>query len=239
MADEPGRRVALAIMAKAPIPGEAKTRLGRLLGAEAAVAIYRAFLLDTIATMTTTYFGSTARLLICPDERHAADVAALVDSAWTVLAQSRSGLMGGIVDAFEAGFARGADQVAVSDADSPLTLDEQLEACLAVVAANDVALGPTVDGGYYLIAATRAAWPKLSDLLLGQRYDTATILDATVERARSLDLRIALGPSGFDVDTGDDLRELCRLLERLPAVRLPHTRAALATIDLTLPTAAG
>jgi glycosyltransferase A (GT-A) superfamily protein (DUF2064 family) len=234
MAVEPSRPIAFAVMAKAPIPGEAKTRLGRLLGQEAAVAIYRAFLLDTVATLTATAtrFDTTARLLICPDERHASEVRLLVDSTWTALAQSRNGLMEGIVDAFEAGFARGADLVAVSDADSPLTLEEHLATCLVIGAANDVALGPTIDGGYYLITGSRASRTKLPELLLDRRYDSATICDATVEQARSLDLRIGLGPSGFDIDTGEDLLKLFRSLERLPAAKLAHTRKALATLDL-------
>jgi glycosyltransferase A (GT-A) superfamily protein (DUF2064 family) len=182
--------------------------------------------------------GAVAKILVGPDERHAAGLRALVDPSWTVLAQSRDGLMGGIVDAFEAAFARNAELVVVSDADSPLSLYEHLEACIKVGIANDVALGPTIDGGYYLVSARRAVKASLPRLFLGAAYESSTICAATAREATELDLTVGFGPSGFDVDTRDDLSTLARLISRIPARELPHTRLALAQIEDMFSTAA-
>jgi glycosyltransferase A (GT-A) superfamily protein (DUF2064 family) len=228
-------------MAKAPIPGEAKTRLAATLDPASATALYRALLLDSVAVLDALAMrrGARDKLLVCPDERHALILRALVDHSWAVIAQTRGGLMGGIVDAFEAAFGRGADLTVVSDADSPQALSDHVERCVDVGLAHDLALGPTDDGGYYLVASQRKAQSSLVSLFLGTRYESATIGAATAERARLLNLSIGFGPPGADVDTHDDLDALVRRLDRAPATVLPHTRSALAIFHRAHSVAAG
>jgi glycosyltransferase A (GT-A) superfamily protein (DUF2064 family) len=235
------RSIALAIMAKAPIPGEVKTRLAATLGPASAVALYRALLLDSVAVLDAFATRSCTRhkLLVCPDERHALILRALVDHSWAVIAQTRAGLMGGIVDAFEAAFGRGADLTIVSDADSPQALSDYVGRCVDVGFAHDLALGPTDDGGYYLVTSQRKAQSSLASLFLGTRYESATIGAATAKRARLLDLSVGFGPCGADVDTRDDLNALARRLETAPATTLPNTRTALAFFRGSQPVAAG
>lgn len=225
-------RVAVAVMAKAPIPGEAKTRLGAAIGHSPAAAIYRAFLLDTLDVLDATppTLNLTAKLLVGPDRRHADQLRRTVKDDWLVVTQGRPGLMGGIADAFERAFAQGADVAVVTDADSPLALLESWARCVAIAASHDVALGPTADGGYYLIAAGSRARGHLADLLLGATYDSATICSATGQRARALGLRVGIGPAGFDVDTRSDLLELAARLDDLPEGLLARTREAVARV---------
>jgi glycosyltransferase A (GT-A) superfamily protein (DUF2064 family) len=231
MADSSDAPLALAVMAKAPIPGEAKTRLAQVLGAARAVTIYRAFLLDTLAAVDSLANAGEvrAKLVVCPDERHAAGLRSLVGAGWRVAAQQRRGLMGGLVDAFDLAFRTGAEVAIATDADSPLVLYDHLAHCACLAAEHDVTLGPTDDGGYYLIGARRAAHDRLADLLLGEAYQSATICDATIARARALGLDVGVGPVGFDVDTASELSALVDLLDRPTADRLRHTRAALTT----------
>jgi glycosyltransferase A (GT-A) superfamily protein (DUF2064 family) len=240
MGDGENPRIGLVVMAKAPIPGEAKTRLAASLGGEAAASIYRAFLLDTVAVFDelAATRGAVARILICPDQRHAARLAGLVGAPWSVLAQARAGLMGGIVDGFEAAFARDADLVVVSDADSPLTLYEHLDACLVAGAEHDLALGPTLDGGYYLVTSRRGASPRLADVFLTRRYDSATICAETAKQVRALGLSVGFGPTGFDVDTQNELSALAEALDRVPPAALVRTRAQLAWLDESFAVAA-
>ncbi|MGH2459482.1 MAG: TIGR04282 family arsenosugar biosynthesis glycosyltransferase, partial [Chloroflexota bacterium] len=162
-------RLAIAVMAKAPIPGEAKTRLGAEIGYSAAAAVYQAFLQDTLDVLDagTSSLELAAKVLVCPARHHADELRQIVSDDWPVVTQTRPGLMGGIADAFDGAFARGADLAVVTDADSPLALWEGWVHCLAVAARHDVAFGPTTDGGYYLIAARASAGPRLADLLLG------------------------------------------------------------------------
>ena len=233
----PLRRVAIAVMAKAPIAGVAKTRLGQVLGYAAAATLYRAFLLDTLA-MLDRAFGpgcgavhGCARFLVCPDRQHATLLGEFVDSSWPPIAQRRPGLLGGIADAVDDGFTGGADIVVVSDADSPTLPYQHVTDCVRLASERDVALGPTRDGGYYLIAVARSAWDRLPDLLLGTTYDSATICAATLERARQLGLTTGVGPTGFDVDTIEDLRQLLADLPNRPSNYLGNTRAAIEPLD--------
>src|SRR5579883_2463881 len=228
-------KIVVAVMAKAPIPGEAKTRLGAEIGSGMAAMVYRAFLLDTLDVIDAagSVLGLVGRLLVAPNARHADQLRLLAGDAWSIVTQSRSGLMGGIADAFDAGFARGADVVVVADADSPLALRECLADCLAVAREHDVGLGPTADGGYYLITARAEARRHLAELLLGVAFDSATIAAATVERARRLGLTVGLGPAGFDVDTRSDLLDLAARLDALPIGILGRSQKAIArTNDL-------
>jgi glycosyltransferase A (GT-A) superfamily protein (DUF2064 family) len=103
---------------------------------------------------------------------------------------------------------------------------------------NDVALGPTLDGGYYLVSARRVVKSSLPRLFLGVAYESSTICAATAREATELDLTVGFGPSGFDVDTPNDLSTLARLISRVPARELPHTRVALAQIEDIFSTAA-
>ena len=232
MGNHTGARLAVAVMAKAPIAGEAKTRLGAEIGHAGAAAIYRAFLLDTLDVLAAvaSTLNLTAKLLVSPDRRHADQLRRIVGDAWPVLTQTRDGLMGGIADAFEHGFASGADIVVVTDADSPLALWQSLADCVAVAVDHDLGLGPTADGGYYLITAKVVARRVLADLLLGATFDGATICSATGARARALGLSVGLGPVGFDVDVRSDLLELAARLDDLPVGPLTRTHEAVARV---------
>lgn len=226
-------RVAVAVMAKAPVPGEAKTRLGVTIGHLNASTLYRAFLFDTIEVVDNAAprLGIQWKLLVCPDERHATLLRQAVNPAWSVVTQKRFGLMGGIVDAFDAAFAHGADVTLVTDADSPLSLHEHVDRCVGLSARHDISLGPTDDGGYYLVSSRRGARASLSSLFLGTTFESSTICSMTAGRARSLSLTVGMGPTGLDVDTEDDLQALTSRLTSYPTHVLPRTREALATFD--------
>jgi hypothetical protein len=87
----------------------------------------------------------------------------------------------------------------------------------------DVVLGPTEDGGYYLIGM-RVPAPALFESM---PWSTPAVLGRTLERAQRLGLRVACLPTWFDVDTGADLERLRVELEAAPGVWPRHTRAFL------------
>ena len=225
-------QIALGVPTKAPIAGVAKTRLGRGLGYEVAAKLHRAFLLDAIAMLgrVSAKLGRVGRFLVCPDQQQAEIVRGFVGESLTVEVQTRTGLMGCLTNVFDTGFGSGAQYAAAIASDIPGLPEGHILHCLELARDYDVVLGPDSGGGYYLIAARRAAWSRVPDLLLGKPYDGATIRTATMEQASALGLTAAEGPAGYDIDTIEDL---AILIERdLPetAGTMPHTCAALGEL---------
>ena len=225
-------QIALGVPTKAPIAGVAKTRLGRGLGYEVAAKLHRAFLLDAIAMLgrVSAKLGRVGRFLMCPDQQQAEIVRGFVGESLTVEVQTRTGLMGCLTNVFDTGFRSGAQYAAAIASDIPGLPEGHILRCLELARDYDVVLGPDSGGGYYLIAARRAAWSRIPDLLMGKPYEGATIRMATKEQASGLGLTAAEGPAGYDIDTIEDL---AILIERdLPeaAGTMPHTCAALGEL---------
>src|SRR5437899_2059286 len=104
------------------------------------------------------------------------------------------------------------------DSDTPTLPREFLQQavdCLTRPGA-DVVLGPTEDGGYYLIGV-RAAHRALFD---GVPWSTSAVLEVTLRQAAAAGLQAFCLPTWFDVDTPDDLRRLQVVLDGSPAVAL-------------------
>ncbi|HSM12726.1 MAG TPA: DUF2064 domain-containing protein, partial [Thermoanaerobaculia bacterium] len=119
-----------------------------------------------------------------------------------------------------------ADVVAILGSDHPDLPAERVEQALeAVERGADLALGPTPDGGYYLIAARPERWPR--GLLDGVAWSTSRTLETTLRKARAAGLRVALLAPHEDVDTPDDLERLAARLAAGPAGECPRTRALL------------
>jgi rSAM/selenodomain-associated transferase 1 len=84
----------------------------------------------------------------------------------------------------------------------------------------DVVLGPTEDGGYYLIGV-RLAHHELFDAM---PWSTSEVLDLTLRRAAAAGLRATCLPSWFDVDTPHDLERLRTILDAGPAMACQTAR---------------
>jgi glycosyltransferase A (GT-A) superfamily protein (DUF2064 family) len=90
-----------------------------------------------------------------------------------------------------------------------------------------VVLGPSDDGGYYLVGmrTTHAA------LFEGIAWSTPTVLATTRARARAQALRVGILPGWWDVDTPADLARLQQWLDAQPDAELPHTRRFLSRLN--------
>jgi rSAM/selenodomain-associated transferase 1 len=219
-------RPAIAVMAKAPRPGLAKTRLIPALGAEGAARLARAFLVDTAALVQAAAraSGAAAYVLATPDSA-AAELSALTGLA--SLPQGGGDLGARIVAAFAGMFARGHAPVLVVGADTPCLPQAHIGRALALAESepNAAVFGPSGDGGYWCVALS-APTPVLFE---GIAWGTAGVLPATRERAASAGITIRLAPAWDDVDDPADLAALADRLAADPEAA-PATRAALAEI---------
>ena len=202
------KAVAVAIMAKAPRPGTVKTRLCPPLLAAEAAALYRCFLLDKIAAVGTLV-GTQPVIAYTPDDAHAEFCGLAPD--FSLLPQHGHDLGARLHTTLASLLAAGHAAAIAVDSDTPTLPSAFLQQAVNCLSqpGPDVVLGPTEDGGYYLIGV-RLAHRELFD---GVPWSTSTVLEVTRRRAAAAGLRAAYLPSWFDVDTPDDLERLRRLLD--------------------------
>ena len=214
------------VVAKAPRAGQAKTRLCPPLTPDQSARLAAAFLQDTVTLAQLA--GVDVRLICRDEEERAALIAGDAGRAGavTVYIQQGSGLGAALESAFVQGLADGYQAVAVLGADTP-TLPPAIvaEAFAALQADIDVALGPSDDGGYYLLAARRLYPPLFRDMT----WSTNQVTAQTLHRCAVLGLRTHLLPEWSDVD---DAASLARLITHLDSETTgpdvaSHTREAL------------
>jgi uncharacterized protein len=224
----------LVIMAKAPTPGAVKTRLAPSLSLEAATAFYGCLLDDTLALARSLRDVEVA--IMCP-ESDVNELAQLAGSEARIVAQNGEGLAAGLTSVF-AHFAPDyrcdahQRRIIAFNSDSPHLPPSVLEDAFETLAAHDVVVGPTHDGGYYLVGA-KASHPTL---FAGDGMGTTSALERLLSRARDLRLSLGFAPPFYDIDVADDLTRLALELRLTPA-RAPRTARWLrewdsATLDL-------
>src|SRR6266513_4036618 len=147
----------LVIMAKAPRPGAVKTRLAPTVSPAAVTAFYCCLLHDTLALARSLRDVEVA--IMCP----ASDVTELVpltDNEVSVVAQKGEGLAAGLISVFAHFAANHRRRTIAFNSDSPHLPRSVLEDAFETLAAHDVVVVPTHDGGYYLVGA-KASHPTL------------------------------------------------------------------------------
>ena len=194
--------VAIAILAKAPLPGLAKTRLAPALGADGAAALAARFIERAVATAKAAAIGPVA-LWVTPDRHHPAFqmVSALLDVG---LREQPEGDVG---DRMLAAIAASAGPAIVIGTDCPALAPEHLQAAGEVLRDGvDAVVIPVEDGGYALIGMRRAE----PDLFTGISWSTAAVTAQTRCRLARLGLSWREPARLWDVDVPADLERLNR-----------------------------
>jgi len=155
------------------------------------------------------------------------ELAQLVDSEASVVAQQGEGLAAGLTSVF-AHFAEGHQRRIIAfNSDSPHLPRSVLEDAFETLAAHDIVVGPTHDGGYYLVGA-KASHPTL---FASDGLGTSTALERLLWRARTLKLSVGFAAPFYDIDVADDLTRVAEELRLAPA-RAPRTAAWLKEWEL-------
>jgi rSAM/selenodomain-associated transferase 1 len=191
---------ALLIFAKAPRPGAVKTRLAAVLGDRTAAELYRVIAEEEIRR-TAPRAGEYGRTLFFAPEDAREEIQRWLPGE-DLVPQRGPDLGARMAQAFAAAFTAGARRVAIIGTDVPAVGRDLVVEALRALDAHDVVLGPTLDGGYYLIALDR---PR-PDLFASIPWSTSSVLPATVERASLLGLSVRLLAPLRDIDVLDDVR---------------------------------
>ena len=203
-------RRAVLIFVKYPEPGRVKTRLAATVGAEQAAEIYERMVAEVFATLP-----GDAVAIVCFDPAARSEeirqwIGGLAaEKTLHFLPQATGDLGERLESAFAEVFALGFGQVAAIGTDC-VEIDAAIfHETWTALGQHDVVLGPSEDGGYYLIALAAPCAP----LFHGIPWSSACVLADTLARAAAADLRVHLLPVRFDVDTEEDWRRARGRLE--------------------------
>jgi rSAM/selenodomain-associated transferase 1 len=220
-------------MVKAPRAGAVKTRLVPPLACDEAASLAAAFVRDTVDSVRRVVRETV--VAYAPDDGRATLEALLENEGLLWHAQRGEALGARIESAAAYAFGAGGGPAVVVGADSPTLPPSFVEQAVASLSAgeSDVALGPTEDGGYYLVGLRE----PFGGLFLNVEWSTPRVYRQTASNAALLGLRVLELPRWYDVDTREDLLRLRDelLSDEGARARAPHTGEWLRAHASSLP----
>lgn len=186
----------VVVLTKVPIPGQVKTRLIPALGADGACRLHSAMVAQTLARVVRSELPRTVAVSGPMDHPFVLD---LIDRGFDVEAQIDGSLGARLRHALR----RAGPQMALGT-DCPVFLPSEIQE--AATAPEPVSIGPTLDGGYWLIKVNGGV--ALDTVFDDIPWSTPAVCSTTEARARSANLPIHWLPTRYDVDDADDLARL-------------------------------
>lgn len=226
----------LVLFARPPVPGRTKSRLAAAIGEASAFELYTGFLQDSIDLVRRlsphgirpALAWSEPVAAVSPGREAAPGPDPADLAGFEVMIQEGEDLGQRMSNCFATLLARGHDRVVIIGADTPSLPLDHLQRAFELLRDRDLVIGPSRDGGYYLIGA-RCVVPEI---FRGIPWGTDRVLEETLTILKIFGMPRVLLPEWGDVDTSEDLEALRASLAGLdpsdPAAR--HTRAALARI---------
>jgi uncharacterized protein len=229
---------ALAVMTKAPQAGRVKTRLVPPLTPEEAAELNKCFLRDTAAAISNACSrrpvgdeGKTARsspIAVYTPVGAESAYTDVLPADFSLLPQRGDQFGERLYFAVEDLFKCGFDSLCLIDSDSPTVPAENFEKAVELLSTGEdrVVLGPSDDGGYYLIGVKKPH----QDLFEQIDWSTERVFNQTIQRATEIGIEVKFLPMGYDIDDDESLRRLCNELvtDTTSANIAPHTREFLA-----------
>ncbi|HYP95525.1 MAG TPA: DUF2064 domain-containing protein [Mycobacterium sp.] len=217
--------VVVLVVAKAPVPGQAKTRLAASVGDTAAADIAAAALLDTLDAVAAAPVA--ARVVALTGELSAASSGAEITAGladFIVVPQRGADFAERLANAhIDAAAASGGLPVLQIGMDTPQVTDELIGDCARELLAADAVLGLARDGGWWLLGVTEGAMADCLRTIPMSRSDTGAVTLAALENTGN---HVSLVPTLADVDTIGDVDEVRR-------VCAPGSRFVRATRDVS------
>ena len=217
--------VVVLVVAKAPVPGQAKTRLAASVGDTAAADIAAAALLDTLDAVAAAPVA--ARVVALTGELSAASYGAEITAGladFTVVPQRGADFAERLANAhIDAAAVSGGLPVLQIGMDTPQVTDELIGDCARELLAADAVLGLARDGGWWLLGVTEGAMADCLRTIPMSRSDTGAVTLAALENTGN---HVSLVSTLADVDTIGDVDEVRR-------VCAPGSRFVRATRDVS------
>jgi len=190
----------ILLFTKAPIVGRVKSRLGDVVGQEMAAALHIAMVKDLLANLhkyldiITVYIDDIEQIFPPFDQ----------PARFSIKKQRGDNLGERMANAFTETFRQGIHSAIIIGSDLPYLTPYVLEGYFAKLPETSMVLGPTVDGGYYVIGFTHQSFnPLVFDNI---EWSTNAVLQETIDIAHAQGLSVFQGRRLRDIDTFDDLK---------------------------------
>ncbi len=213
----------LLVFAKAPLPGQAKTRLSPPLKSEEAATMAEAFLLDTLEMIETIKLNAEKIIYYTP--KTAANYFSHLRSGnWQFKPQQGRSLKMKITNAFRIEIENNDQPVIIIGSDSPTLPPQYLEEALIKLRSTDLVVGPALDGGFYLIGINKFYPELLKPVILSKPESCEKLL----ESADRIGLTFKKLPEWYDIDRFEDLKRINSLVSIKYGFAAPRTKTLLA-----------
>lgn len=203
----------MCVFAKPPVAGKVKTRLATTIGKEAAAALASAMLRDVWSTVLG--FGGALPVLAATEEGDF-PIEVAPEQIWL---QKGDGLGARIRGILRRALAQSNSGIALG-ADSPLITKEHLREAVSALQTHDAVLGPSFDGGFYLLGVRNCPETLLDDV----PWSSSSTCERTRERLTAHGMKVAQLERLGDVDTAEDLHLLREALDVVSKAIAPATR---------------
>jgi len=219
---------ALIVVVKNPVPGHVKTRLQSRYTPVQAAQIYTAFVQDTLDTVRTLNID---KRIIAYDPPHAENaVRDICGNDFEYVPQVQTDLGQRMYQALLQQLQKGATHAILIGTDIPSLPATHIIQAFDLLKTKDVVIGPSTDGGYYLIGLSRPC-PEIFENI---NWSTSSVLSDTTYYLRQQNYSFGLVPPWFDVDTPEELDVLIAHANAQQHATnhptLPHTFACLSAL---------
>lgn len=223
-------QAALVLMSRAPVAGKTKTRLESHLKAEECAKLHKAFLRDInskLINLKKIYSRLDLYLSYTPKDSQPL-FSELIDPEFTRLPQRGENLGERMYNAVSEAYQKSNLPVIITGSDLPLLDIDIFTEALAGLKERDIVIGPSSDGGYYLLGMKK---PE-SSLFAFNDWGGNSVLEKTIREARRHNLKSHFLPEVSDVDTFKELLELRAQLfdKKIDSDYLQNTRRVIGQI---------
>lgn len=201
---------ALILMTRVPIAGKTKTRLMKMLTKEECAEIHRCFLLDLFQMFNKLKKTVDIYITYTPENSlHLINdiIPSFIDS----FPQEGDNLGDRMDNAIEKLLNKGYSKVVLIGSDIPSLQPEDIKKAYKSLEDNDICLGPTNDGGYYLVGMKK----KYKDIFSNNlKWGNKSVFEATVSIANNLGLTVGLTTKLNDIDEKEDIEDFMKKIKK-------------------------
>ena len=195
------------VFVKNPVPGQVKTRLVPYLSPEQAASLYQAFLVDWCNALSAISTGHRVIAYTPPEGLNSLQT--LIGEDPVYIPQTGASLGERLIAAARWACDQGYAKFLFVGSDSPTLPIQYVERAFDLLESRDVVIGPSVDGGYYLIGFSQhGASLSVPTIFEGIAWSTEIVFRQTLEKIQGINAKLGLLPPWYDVDTPAGLQLL-------------------------------